>query len=112
MSSRASLAELDWSNVVGVGSSVANCLLPVPEQYNASKRTLWEHYHEELCPASDVDLFLYGLTEQEAMETIRHMETAVRDATLTDTTTARTKRAITICTYQHGLTIECDHRLI
>lgn len=102
--SESSLAELDWSNVVAAGSSVANCLLPVPEQYNASKRTLREFYHEKFCPASDVDLFLYGLTEEEGVEKIRRIETAVRDAILTDTTVVRTKHAVTICTYLHGPT--------
>lgn len=72
-------------------------MLPVPEGYNSSKRTLREFYHEKFRPASDVDLFLYGLTEDGAIEKIRQIETAVRDAILTETTTVRTKNAITIC---------------
>jgi len=96
--SESSLAELDWSNVVAAGSSVVNCLLPVPDEYNATKRGLREFYHEKFCPASDVDLFLYGLNEEEAIEKIKDIETRVRDALLTETTTVRTKHAITICT--------------
>lgn len=96
--SESSLAELDWSNVVAAGSSVVNCLLPVPDEYNATKRGLREFYHEKFCPASDVDLFLYGLSEEEAVEKIKDIETRVRDALLTETTTVRTKHAITICT--------------
>ena len=38
--SMSSLVDMDWSNVVAAGSSVVTSLLPVPEQYNASKRTL------------------------------------------------------------------------
>lgn len=95
--SESSLCELDWSNVVAAGSSVVNCLLPVPKEYNTSKRKLREFYHEKFCPASDVDLFLYGLTPEEAIEKIRQIEAAVRDAILTETTTVRTKHAITIC---------------
>lgn len=95
--SESSLAELDWSNVVAAGSSVVNCLLPVPEEYNASKRSLREFYHEKFSPASDVDLFLYGLTEEDAIEKIRQIETAVRDAILSEVTIVRTKHAITIC---------------
>lgn len=45
--SESSLVDLDWSNVVASGSSVVNCLLPVPNEYNASKRTLREFYHEK-----------------------------------------------------------------
>lgn len=35
--SESSLTELDWTNVVAAGSSVVNCLLPVPERYNTSR---------------------------------------------------------------------------
>ncbi|KAK4230646.1 Ankycorbin [Podospora fimiseda] len=95
--SESSLVELDWTNVVAAGSSVTNCLLPVPQEYNATKRGLREFYHEKFAPASDVDLFLYGLTEEEAVEKIKQIESQVRDALLTETTTVRTKHAITIC---------------
>lgn len=95
--SESSLVEMDWSNVVAAGSSVVNCLLPVPDEYSASKRTLREFYHEKFCPASDVDLFLYGLTEEEAVEKIKQIEARVRDSLLTETTTVRTKHAVTIC---------------
>ena len=95
--SESSLTELDWSNVVAAGSSVINCLLPVPEEYAASKRTLREYYHEKLSPASDVDLFLYGLTEEEAIEKIGKIESQIRDSLLGETTTVRTKHAVTIC---------------
>lgn len=97
--SESSLIDLDWTNVVAAGSSVVNCLLPVPERYNTSKKRLREFYHEKFCPASDVDIFLYGMTEEEAIEKIRLIEAAVRDAILAETTTIRTKNAITICMY-------------
>ncbi|KAK4111786.1 hypothetical protein N656DRAFT_122135 [Canariomyces notabilis] len=95
--SESSLIELDWSNVVAAGSSVVNSLLPVPDEYNKSKRGLREFYHEKFSPASDVDLFLYGLTEEQAVEKIRDIEARIRDALLTETTTVRTKHAVTIC---------------
>jgi len=85
------------SNVVAAGSSVVNTLLPIPEEYARTKRSLREYYHEKFSPASDVDLFLYGLTEEQAIEKIKAIETSVRDAILTDTTVVRTKHAITIC---------------
>ncbi|EON97988.1 putative ankyrin repeat protein [Phaeoacremonium minimum UCRPA7] len=95
--SESSLIDLDWNNVVAAGSSVVNCLLPVPEKYSTSKRVLREFYHEKFSPASDVDLFLYGLSEEEAIEKIKDIETRIRDSILTETTTVRTKNAITIC---------------
>jgi hypothetical protein len=60
-----SLAQLDWSNVVVAGGSVLACLLPVPETYKESKRTLRKWFHSEAYPTSDVDLFLWGLTAEE-----------------------------------------------
>ncbi len=91
-----SLADMDWDNVVAAGSSVVNCLLPVPAEFNTTKRKLREYYHEKFCPASDVDLFLYGLTHDQAVEKIKEIERAVRDAILTEVTVVRTKYAITI----------------
>ncbi|KAF2023873.1 ankyrin [Setomelanomma holmii] len=94
--SESSLVDMDWSNVVVAGSAVVTSLLPVPEKQNASKRALREYYHQQLAPASDVDLFLYGLTEDQAVEKIKQIEQRIRDSILTETTTIRTKNAITI----------------
>ncbi|KAF6843514.1 ankyrin repeat protein [Colletotrichum musicola] len=94
--SESSLTDMNWDNVVAAGSSVINTLLPVPEEFNTTKRKLREYYHEKFCPASDVDLFLYGLNHDEAVEKIKEIEAAVRDAILTEITVVRTKYAITI----------------
>lgn len=45
-----------------------------------------EYYHEKLAPASDVDLFLYGLNEEEAIEKIKQIEAKIRDNILHETT--------------------------
>ncbi|KAJ4286829.1 hypothetical protein N0V90_013081 [Kalmusia sp. IMI 367209] len=91
-----SLVDLDWTNVVAAGSSVVTCLLPVPEQCKRSKRALRQYYHETIAPASDVDLFIYGLNEEEAIKKIIEIEQRIKDSILTETTTIRTKNAITI----------------
>ncbi|KAI0970115.1 ankyrin repeat protein [Xylaria arbuscula] len=95
--SESALSDMDWDNVVAAGSSVVNCLLPVPPQYKKSKRALRQYYHEKFCPASDVDLFLYGLNEEQAIQKIKDIETCIRDAILAEVTVVRTKNAITIC---------------
>lgn len=95
--SESSLGDIGWDNVVAAGSSVVNCLLPVPDEFSKSRRSLREYYHEKFCPASDVDLFLYGLTEEQAVEKIKEIEASIRDSILAETTTVRTKHAITIC---------------
>ncbi|GAM82971.1 hypothetical protein ANO11243_009570 [Dothideomycetidae sp. 11243] len=94
--SESSLVDLDWNNVVVAGSSAATALLPVAAPHNESKRALREYYHQTLAPASDVDLFLYGLTEDQAIEKIKQIETSIRDSILYETTVVRTKYAITI----------------
>jgi hypothetical protein len=94
--SEQSLDDLDWSNVVAAGSSVVTSMLPVPEEYKTSKRALRNHYHENLAPSSDVDLFIWGLDEKAAMEKIEQIETSIRGCILSESTTIRTKNAITI----------------
>jgi len=94
--SESALVDLDWTNVVAAGSSVVTCLLPVPDQHKKSKRALRQYYHEKIAPASDVDLFLYGMTEEDATKKILEIEQRIKDSILTETTTIRTKNAITI----------------
>jgi len=94
--SESSLVDMDWSNVVAAGSAVVTSLLPVPPEHGSSKRSLRKYYHQILAPASDVDLFLYGLTEEQAVEKIKQIEQRIRDSILEETTTIRTKNAITI----------------
>jgi ankyrin repeat protein len=94
--SESSLSDLDWSNVVAAGSSVLTPLLPIPPKYAGSKRGIRDYYHTIFTPASDVDLFLYDLTEEQALEKIKKIERAIKDSILTETTTIRTKNAITI----------------
>lgn len=91
-----SLSDLDWRNVIVAGSAVTTCALPVPEKHADSKRSLRQFYHEQFAPASDVDLFLYGLTEEQATEKIKQIETKIKDSILHETTTIRTKNAVTI----------------
>jgi hypothetical protein len=91
-----SLSEIDWSNVVAAGSAVVTSLLPVPEEYRNSKRGLRQWYHEKFAPASDVDLFLYGLNEEQAIEKIKHIEDKIKNTILYETTTVRTRNTITI----------------
>ena len=94
--SESSLADVDWNNVVAAGSSVTTALLPVPEKWAGSKRSLREYYHEHLAPASDVDLFLYGLNEKQALEKIKQIEVCVKNSILHEVTIIRSKNAITI----------------
>lgn len=94
--SEQSLDDLDWTNVVAAGSAVVTAMLPVPKEYRSPKRALREYYHEKLAPSSDVDLFIWGLDEQAAIEKMAKIESCVRNCILAETTTIRTKNVITI----------------
>lgn len=94
--SESALVDLDWSNVVVAGSAALTPLLTVPAEHAGSKRALRQYFHETIAPASDVDLFLYDLTEEQAIQKVMQIEQCVRDSILTETTTIRTKNAITI----------------
>lgn len=62
---------------MAAGSSVVNCLLPVADEYKMPKHKLREYYHNKFCPASDVDLFLYGLSPEDVIEKIKQIEQAL-----------------------------------
>jgi len=87
---------LDWNNVVAAGGSVLACLKPLPESAKASKRAVRKFYHGTAYPSSDVDLFLYGLTPEQAEVKINQIYEAVRDSVPWDCTCIRTKHAISI----------------
>lgn len=50
------------------------------------KPSIREYYHDKLAPASDVDLFIYGLGEQEAIEKIKQIEKCITESILEETT--------------------------
>ncbi|KAK2775823.1 hypothetical protein FQN52_007078 [Onygenales sp. PD_12] len=98
--SESSLVDLDWSNVVVAGSAVTTCLLPVPKVFRSSKKAQSfngrDYYHDKIAPSSDVDLFLYGLDEEQAIEKIKQIEKCIRDSILDEVSVVRTKNALTI----------------
>ncbi|KAL0574269.1 hypothetical protein V5O48_007677 [Marasmius crinis-equi] len=87
---------LDWNNVVAAGGSVLACLTPLPEEAKASKRAIRKYYHNNAYPTSDVDLFLYGMTPEQAEVKITKIYEAVRDSVPWDVTCVRTKHTVSI----------------
>ncbi|KAF8987598.1 hypothetical protein BDQ17DRAFT_1435523 [Cyathus striatus] len=71
---------LDWNNVIASGGSVLACLTPLPDEY----------------PASDVDLFLWGMNAEQAEKKIVQIYEAVRDSVPWDVTCVRTKHTVSI----------------
>ncbi|KAK2459398.1 hypothetical protein APHAL10511_008585 [Amanita phalloides] len=92
-----SLSQLvDWNNVIAAGGSVLACLTPLSDEDKVSKRAIRKHYHSAAYPTSDVDLFLWGLTPEQAEKKIIQIYEAVRDSVPWDVTCVRTKNAISI----------------
>lgn len=74
--------------MVVAGSAVLTPLLVVPGDHGESKRSLRNYYHEILAPAADIDMFLYGLEEKDAIAKIQAIETTIRNNLLWETTCA------------------------
>lgn len=73
--SEGALSQLtDWNNVIVAGGSVLACLAPLPDSViqQGSKRAIRKYYHSVAYPASDVDLFLYGMTPEQVCHRSRH----------------------------------------
>lgn len=87
---------VDWNNVVAAGGSVLACLSPLPDHAKLSKRNIRKHYHSVAYPTSDIDLFLWGLTPEQAEAKIISIYQAVRDSVPWDITCLRTKHTISI----------------
>ncbi|KAG8887163.1 hypothetical protein FRB98_000419 [Tulasnella sp. 332] len=97
--SEGSLSQLiDWTRVVAVGGSVLACLAPLSNRVatQGPKRAIRKYYHSEAYPASDIDLFLYGMTPEQAEEKCKAIFSAVRDSVPWEVTTVMTKNALSI----------------
>ncbi|KAF8164736.1 hypothetical protein B0H34DRAFT_647969 [Crassisporium funariophilum] len=92
-----SLSQLiDWNNVVAAGGAVLACLTPLDEAAKVSKRSIRKYYHSAAYPTSDVDLFLWGMTPEQAEVKITAIYEAVRDSVPWDVTCIRTKHTVSI----------------
>ena len=67
-----SLRYLNWDNVLAAGGAVAGCLAPLPTELSSivgmgkKKKACRKYFHDEALPESDIDLFIYGLTVEQA----------------------------------------------
>ena len=92
-----SLSQLtDWSNVVVAGGAVQACLAPVPVSATVSKRALRKHFHNSAFLASDIDLFLYGLSPAQAEARMQTIFDAVCNSVPWDVTCVRKRHTVSI----------------
>ena len=78
------MLELNWSNVIAAGGSVLSCLSPLPERMESSKAAIKHHYRSKAYATSDVDLFLWGLSPEQAEAKIIAIYAAVRHSVPSD----------------------------
>ncbi|KAG9287132.1 hypothetical protein G9A89_001026 [Geosiphon pyriformis] len=98
-----SLNGLDWNNVFAAGGAVLSCLLPIPKQYSSTRKTR-EYYHEKAYASSDIDLFIYGLNEEDAKQKMIEIYNVISDAVPWEVTCIRAKNCVTILSqypYRH-----------
>ncbi|PWN49381.1 hypothetical protein IE53DRAFT_388417 [Violaceomyces palustris] len=88
----------DWSNIVVAGGSVLAALAPLPAGKSESRRSIRKYYTEGAYCASDVDLFIYGLNQEEAEKKMDYIYKCILDAVAFDVTCIRTKNTVTIVT--------------
>jgi hypothetical protein len=98
------LRYLDWSNVFVAGGSVLACLMPLDAKRTESNAAKRKYYHTDGYKSSDIDIFLYGLSEAEAEAKVRHIYDAICEALYVDVVVFRTKHALSIVSewpYRH-----------
>jgi hypothetical protein len=59
------LTDVSWNNIVVAGGAVTACLLPIGVKERRSNTALQQHYYTKMFPSSDIDFFLFGMSEEE-----------------------------------------------
>ncbi|KAJ7642543.1 hypothetical protein B0H17DRAFT_1216406 [Mycena rosella] len=96
--SKGSLSQLlNWNNIVTAGSAVVTCLTLLSDEAKVSKRSTYEEVLSLAAyPTSDVNLFLWGLTPEQAEEKITKIYKAVCDSVSWDVTCVHTKHTVSM----------------
>ena len=77
------LRHLNWNNVLAAGGAVSGCLTPLPTSITSIPELgprmveCRKYFHDKFLPGSDIDLFLYGLNEEEAEKKLLEIYDAV-----------------------------------
>eukprot|EP00761_Pharyngomonas_kirbyi_P000541 gb/GECH01000541.1/.p1 GENE.gb/GECH01000541.1/~~gb/GECH01000541.1/.p1 ORF type:complete len:579 (+),score=148.37 gb/GECH01000541.1/:1-1737(+) len=87
------LSSLNWNNVLVAGGSVLACAMSHNTLKDQSKTQMRQFFLDQF-PSSDIDLFIYGLNEEEANQKIKEIYNAVCDENPNDVLVVRTKHAV------------------
>ncbi|KIM35117.1 hypothetical protein M413DRAFT_32741 [Hebeloma cylindrosporum] len=91
------LKDLDWSNVVAAGGAVLGCLKPTVPGDKADM-AIMKDFQSGAYNSSDLDLFIYGLSQQQAKEKMQSIENQVRARALFPIVCVRKAHTVTIYT--------------
>ncbi|KAK8798793.1 hypothetical protein WA158_007877 [Blastocystis sp. Blastoise] len=70
---------LNWHNIFIAGGSILACLLCPPSKATKNFITLRKYYHEDVYPNSDIDLFIYGLNEEQGKAKLLEIYESIRN---------------------------------
>ncbi|KAI9199230.1 uncharacterized protein BJ171DRAFT_445672 [Polychytrium aggregatum] len=97
------LETIDWNNVMAAGGSVLACLEPLPAEH-AGSGAQRRKYMRSKFPSSDLDLFIYGLDEDQAKQKMMAIYNALLDVIPFEVTVFRSPHAVTLVSqypYRH-----------
>ncbi|PRP85402.1 hypothetical protein PROFUN_06948 [Planoprotostelium fungivorum] len=86
----------NWDNVFAAGGSILAALMPVPEEHAAKNSTRRNFFHKLMYSNSDIDLFIYGLNEEDANKKLVEMYESIKDNLPVEAICFRSKYAVTI----------------
>ncbi len=98
------LDTVNWKNLFLAGGSVLAMLTPVPEEYRKTNITRRQWFHDIKYKTSDIDLYIYGLDEDQATQKLYEIYESVKKVVPKECTCIRSSRAITIVSqypYRH-----------
>ncbi|PRP88491.1 ankyrin repeat protein [Planoprotostelium fungivorum] len=86
----------NWDNVFAAGGSILAALMPVPEEHAAKNSTRRNYFHKLMYSNSDIDLFIYGLNEEDANKKLVEVYESIKDNLPVEAICFRSKYAVTI----------------
>lgn len=92
---------VNWDNLFAAGGAVAGCLAPLPQSVVEGGRAATrvkrrKYFHDEILSGSDIDLFLYGLNQDQAERKLQEIYDAVQAADPYEIRAFRSAHAITL----------------
>jgi len=90
---------LNWDNLFVAGGATLAALMPVPVKYENQRR---KYFHDVAYKDSDIDIFIYGLNEEEGTKKLVEVYNALTDFLPYEAICFRSTNAITIVSqYPH-----------